>query len=220
MEKKNNDKNKFQIIRKDARNCFVEVKRDCFAIGKVHLELATYDKTRPVGQRQTNHIHIYIDVPEFLGLTQEALSGTLHMRMQQSKKQQNKKPLYECLGGTSAERLQYYGRPRSDGKSLSRVVRIIAGGEGKADYLIVADSGPGECDPQGLIVPRFGAHPEQHVAVGMSWRDLNELLLMTRVHFEAWLAAQYLSGGDDKVEGKVRVSENGKDDADDMKMFP
>ena len=220
MDKKNNDKNKFQIIRKDARNCFVEVKRDCFSIGKVHLEFATYDKTRPAGQRQTNHIHIYINIPEFLGLAQEALSGTLHLLMQQSKKQQNKKPLYECLGGTSAERLQYYGRSRPDGKSLSRIIKLMAGDEGKADYLIVADSGPGECNLQGLIVPRFANRPEQHVAVSISWRDLNELLLTTKIHIEAWLAAQYLADCNGKDDGMDRVSKNGKDDADDMKMFP
>ena len=32
-----------QIIRKDARGCFVESLNDSFAIGKIHLAFASYD---------------------------------------------------------------------------------------------------------------------------------------------------------------------------------
>ena len=41
------NRNQNQIIRKDARSCFVESLRDAFEIGKVHLAFATYDLTRP-----------------------------------------------------------------------------------------------------------------------------------------------------------------------------
>ena len=74
-----------QIIRKDARGCFVEIKNDCFHLEKVHLQFVSYDTSLPKGSRYTSNINIYIDVPEFLALTQEAASGTLHMRMQQYK---------------------------------------------------------------------------------------------------------------------------------------
>jgi len=124
MEHKTEDLNRHQIIRKDARGCFVETKSDCFNIGKVHLEFATYDARQPTGQRQTNHVHIYIDVPEFLHLAQEALSGALHMRARQQRENNDSKPLYEHLGGTSAERFAQLGKPRPDGKSLSRIVNI------------------------------------------------------------------------------------------------
>lgn len=77
----NQNDNRDQIIRKDARNCFVEVKNDCFHLDKVHLQFVAYDKSRPAGQRYTSNIHIYIDVPQFLALAQEAASGSLHMRM-------------------------------------------------------------------------------------------------------------------------------------------
>ena len=99
-------------------------------------------------------------------------------------------PLYECLGGTSAEKLAAYGRSRSDGKSLSRIAKIVVGN--KTDILFVADSGPGETTEKGLIVPRFGNKPENHVAVSMSLEVLSELLLLTKVHYEAWLAAWYM----------------------------
>lgn len=191
METNTEDLNRYQIIRKDARGCFVETKSDCFINGKVHLEFSQYDVTKPVGQRQTQHVNIYIDVPEFLHLAHEALSGALHMRAKQQRDNGDSKPLYESLGGTSAERLQKFGKPRPDGKSLSRIVKLICGQ--KVDYLFVADSGPGEADAKGLIVPKFGKNPENHVSVGLNWRSLNELLLMTQVHYSAWLAAQYLT---------------------------
>ena len=169
-----------QIIRKDAKGCFVEVRNDTFHLDKVHLQFVSYDTTRPKGSRYVNNISIYIDVPEFLALAQEAASGALHMRMQQYKNAGNKDPLYEHLGGTAAKYLTKYGRPRPDGKSLSRVVRLTVAA--KSDYFLTADSGPGEENKTGLIVPRFGTKPEQHVSVILSWRQLNELLLTTVEH--------------------------------------
>ena len=178
-----------QIIRKDAKGCFVETKNDCFHIDKVHLQFVSYDTSQPKGDRYTANIHIYIDVPEFLALTQEAATGILHNRMQQYKQERKQEPLYEHLGGTSAKQLAKYGRARSDGKSLSRVVKLTV--STKSDYFLTADCGPGEENKTGLIVPQFGKNPEQHVSVILSWRQLNELLLTTTEHYKAWLTARY-----------------------------
>ena len=183
--------NQDQIIRKDARGCFVEVKNDCFHLEKIHLQFVAYDKSRPAGQRYTNNIHIYINVPEFLALTQEAANGSLHMRMQQYKKDGKSEALYEHLGGTSAKRLAFYGKARPDGMSLSRVVKLTVAARG--DYFLTADSGPGEENATGLIVPRFGKSPEQHVSVMLTWRQLNELLFTTKLHYSAWLSAKYMA---------------------------
>ncbi len=202
MERNNEDLNRYQIIRKDARGCFVETKSDQFGIGKVHLEFSAYDASRPEGQRQTNHVHIYIDVPEFLHLSHEALSGALHMRAKQMRDKNENKPLFEHLGGTSAQRLAHFGKARPDGKSLSRTVKLLWGQ--KVDYLFVADSGPGEADAKGLIVPRFGKNPENHVSVGLNWRSLNELLLMTQTHFGAWLASRYVREPEQQSNGRGR----------------
>ena len=57
-----------QIIRKDARGCFVESLWDAFSYGKAHLVFASYDMNRPAGQRQTNNIHIYLSMTELLEL--------------------------------------------------------------------------------------------------------------------------------------------------------
>lgn len=184
------ERNNFQITRKDARNCFVESLWDAFEIGKIHLVFATYDLNRPVGQRQTNNIHIYIAADEFLELCRKLKCGELRYMMQNKKQNNDSTPLYECLGGTSAEKLAAYGRPRPDGKSLSRIAKIIAGN--KTDLLFVADSGPGESIEMGLIVPKFGNKPENHVAVSMAFETLSELLLLTQAHYQAWLTSWYM----------------------------
>ena len=185
----NEDRNQYQIIRKDAKSCFVESLNDAFEIGKIHLAFATYDLSRPAGQRQTNNIHIYIAVGEFLELCRKLECGELRYLLQNKKKTGDNTPLYQCLGGTSADKLEKYGRARSDGKSLSRTAQLVAGK--KSDFLFVADSGPGETDSKGLIVPRFGNKPENHVAVSMAFETFSELLLITKAHFQAWLSAWY-----------------------------
>jgi len=194
MENKTDDLNHYQIIRIDGRNSFVETKSDSFSYGKCHMEFSQYDLTRPKGERQTGHVHIYIGVPDFMHLAQEAVSGALHIRAKLQREKNDNKPLFEQLGGTSAERLAYFGRPRPDGKSLSRIVKLILGQ--KVDYLLVADSGAGETDSKGLIVPRFGKNPENHVSVGLNWRSLNELLLISQIHYQCWLTAQYVKSSD------------------------
>ena len=164
---------------------------DAFEKGKAHFAFATYDVNKPAGQRQTNNVHIYISIPELLELCRKLTCGELRYIWQERKKTGDNKPIQEWLGGTSAEKLRQYGKPRADGKSLSRVAKLLAGQ--KSDFLFVADSGPGDKDAKGLIVPRFGKNPENHVSVSMTWDDLSELLLITKTHYEAWLAAWYLT---------------------------
>lgn len=185
------ERNQHQIIRKDAKNCFVESLSDSFDKGKAHFAFATYDLNKPAGNRQTNCVHIYISIPELLELCRKLSCGELRYIWQERKKTGDGKPIQEWLGGTSAEKLAQYGKPRPDGKSLSRVARLLAAQ--KTDFLFTASSGPGDKDAKGLIVPRFGKKPENHVSVSMTWASLAELLLLTKVHYEAWLAAWYLS---------------------------
>lgn len=185
------ERNQYQITRKDARGCFVESLSDAFPIGKAHFAFATYDISRPAGQRQTNNIHIYIDLDEILELCRKLECGELRYLLQTKKKNNDKTPLYQCLGGTSAEKLAKAGRPRKDGKSLSRTAQLLVGS--KSDFLFVADSGPGETNEKGLIVPKFGNHPENHVAISMTFEVFSEFLLMTRIHYQAWLTVTYIS---------------------------
>ncbi len=185
------ERNQQQIIRKDAKNCFVESLSDAFDREKAHLVFAAYDLSKPTGQRQTNCVHIYISIPELLELCRKLSCGELRFIWQERKKSGTNKPIQEWLGGTSAEKLRQYGKARADGKSLSRVAKLLAGQ--KSDFLFIADSGPGDKDAKGLIVPRFGKNPENHVSVSMTWEALAELLLTTKTHYEAWLSAWYLA---------------------------
>ena len=68
-------------------------------------------------------------------------------------------------------------------------MQILCGS--KSDLLLVADSGPGDTTDKGLIVPKFGKNPENHVAVSMSFDLFSELLLETKINYQAWLSAWY-----------------------------
>ena len=80
------ERNNYQIALKDAKNCFEESLNDSFPIGRVHFAFATYDVNRPAGQRQTNNIHIYIAVDEFLELCRKLECVELKYMLQTKKK--------------------------------------------------------------------------------------------------------------------------------------
>ena len=202
--------NKTQIVRKDARNCFVESLSDSFGIGKVHFNFATYDLSKPKGQRQTNNIGIYLAVDEFLELCRKLECGELKFIAGNKKKNGDSTPIYQSLGGTSAERLKAIGRTRTDGKSLSRTMQLTCGNNG---FLLVADSGPGETDSKGLIVPKFGGKPENHVVISMTFETLSELLLITKAHYNAWLCAFYMSQSA-SAKGSNKPAQNQSADSD------
>lgn len=195
------ERNQNQIIRKDAKGCFVESLNDSFTIGKVHFVFASYDLRKPAGQRQTNNINIYISVDEFLELCRKLECGELKYMLHSKFKAGDGEPLYRCLGGTSAEKLARLGRTRPDGKSLSRMVQLVCS-RNENSFLFSASSGPGETNSTGLIVPKFGNKPENHVAVNMSFETFSEFMLMTKVHYQAWLAAWYSKAGR-KDDGKA-----------------
>lgn len=188
------ERNQNQIIRIDARNCFVESLNDRFSIGKAHLTFATYDMNKPSGQRQTNNVHIYIEISELLNLCRCLESGEFRYLLQQRKQTGDNTPLFSCMGGTSAQKLASMGKSRPDGLSLSRMAQISIGK--KADLFFSASSEPGQENKTGLIVPQYGpkkkVQPENHVAVSMSLDALSQLLLLTRSHYQAWLTAQYM----------------------------
>ena len=197
------DRHEHQIIRKDARACFVETLNDSFEFGKVHFSFATYDMKLPAGQRQTNSVHIYMAVDEFLELCRKLCSGELRYMMQQRLKESNKEPLYKCLGGTSAEKLAKINRSRPDGMSLSRTAELVCGKNG--NFLFVASSGPGETNKTGLIVPQFGNKPENHVSVSMTYEGFSGMMLTTKAHYEAWLSVWYAKQATVKKENPPKL---------------
>ena len=197
------ERNQNQIVRKDARDCFVESLNDAFEIGKTHFAFASYDMSKPAGSRQTNSVHIYINADEFLELCRKITSGELRYMLQTKKQNRDSSYLYQHLGGTSAKNLYRQGRARADGKSLSRTVQLLP--STKSDFLFVADSGPGEETAKGLIVPKFGKNPENHVSVMMTYDAFSELMLLTKAHYQAWLTAWYIQNPIAKQEKKQRT---------------
>ena len=121
-EERNNNQ---QIIRKDAKGCFVEVLNDSFEIGRVHMFFATYDVNKPEGKRQTNSVAIYLPISEVIELCRHASCGELRYLMNEAKKNKSYEPLYQSLGGTSAKKLKRQNKARADGKSLSRTLKIV-----------------------------------------------------------------------------------------------
>ena len=187
----NQDQNYYQIVRVDARDSFIESLWDSFQFGRFHLGFSSYDMTRPEGERQTAHVNIYIDVGDFFDLIRRLNSGELRHEVQAQRGSNNFKPLFEVLGGTSAEKLIKLGRPRPDGMSLSRTAQLLPGK--RSDFLFVAKSGPGQQNKTGLIVPRFGNAPENNVSVPLTVAALTKLLVVSEKHYEAWLTAMYMN---------------------------
>ena len=182
-----------QIARKDAKNCFVESLDDSFGIGKIHFAFSTYDTSKPTGQRQTNNVQIYINSDEFLELCRKLEFGELKFMMNKKRETNDSSPLYETMGGTSAENLAKRNKSRPDGKSISRIARLSVSNKG---FFFTAESGAGETDSKGLIVPRFGNNPENRVSIPLTFEDFSELMLITKMHFGAYLSARYMNAED------------------------
>ena len=58
---------------------------------------------------------------------------------------------------------------------------------------ISAAGSPGDQKENGIIVPGFGSKPENFVAVSMSLQAFCEFVMITKAHYEAWLAAWYMT---------------------------
>lgn len=221
MNKKNKKQEKEQqnlnqIIRKDAKSCFVESLNDCFRIGKAHLRFVKYDVSKPAKSRQTDMVDIFVDVSEIMELQRQFIGGEMRCRVDARKEKKDvTTPLFECMGGVSDTKLKLQDRRRRDKKSLSRIARLVIGA--KKDFMFIAQSGPGEESEKGLIVPRFGDNPENNVAIGLTFADLSELILMTVAHYNAWLTGWYIHMGHQaqKQQSNQGVQETDEDDEED-----
>ena len=84
------EENLYQIIRKDAKNCFVEVLNDSFAIGRAHLFFATYDLSKPKNQRYTNTVDIYLPMSEVVELCRKLEAGIFGAKVKEYKANKNR----------------------------------------------------------------------------------------------------------------------------------
>ncbi len=202
---KDKSQNTNQIIRKDAKGCFVESLNDAFEIGRAHFFFASYDVNKPEGQRFTNKVPIYLPIEELVELCRQLNCGDLQRRIEKERGKTERGFLYQSYGGTSAKRMS---TQREDGKSLSRVFKITVGD--KYAIRLIAESGPGVEDKNGLISPSFGSKPENRVIVSMTLETFAQLMLVSEMHYKAWLTGAYVYGAGNL--GKIEKSTTSNDE--------
>jgi len=178
---------KTQIIRKDGKDCLMEVNTQAFSIGKVKLVFAKYDPNKPQGQRTTARIEIYLDFSTALEFSQSILDGRLSKLLVEAnnKFKQTQKPWDKnvsiSMGGTA------HPKNRTDGKAESRTLSAQLGKN--KPIALVASSGPGNVNDKGLIVPE---KPEHSVFITLSAEDIREVALMIKCNVEAYIQYEHL----------------------------
>jgi len=178
---------KTQIIRKDGKDCLMEVNTQAFSIGKVKLVFAKYDQNKPKGQRTTARIEIYLDFSTALEFSQSILDGRLSKLLVEANKkfEQTQKPWDKnvsiSMGGTA------HPKNRTDGKAESRTLSAQLGTN--KPIALVASSGPGNVNDKGLIVPE---KPEHSVFITLSAEDIREVALMIKCNVEAYIQYEHL----------------------------
>lgn len=187
-------KNKNQIIRFDGRNVFIEVMNTAFEIGKVQINFVEYDITLEKNSRQKQNISIYIDVEKFLLLANDILTGRMLTLARQAQDEKVKggykycKEIFKDMGGVSANNLKTRGKERADGKALSRQFKITPGD--KMPWILSGETGPGEENDTGLIVPKGRA--EEQVRVPLSHEDMKKLALLVTSHIQGYITSLYM----------------------------
>lgn len=181
-----------QLIRKDGRDCFVEILLDAFPIERVHLKFVSYNAKRQAGDRISGDVDIYIPFSRFLALVHDLYEGDRSLAVslaKASRENDSPAPWFEIVaqGGTSAADLARKSRSRADGACEARVLKIGVGS--KLPVLLKAEKGAGRQSGTGLIVPTFGAKPDVAIMVGLSAMDAKELFLTARAYIEAYIAS-------------------------------
>jgi len=193
-----------RIVRKDGKNCFVEVLDSAFELGKVRLDFISYDTNAAAGSRQTANIGIYVDIDKFLAFADKVRTSGKEYTKYCNANPGYQKPFFSSMGGVSSKVLKAKGTPRADGMGISRTISLSASKKG---YFLTAKSGPGMEDEKGLIVPKY-KEPEQKVSIAFDHDTLMELLIMVEVRYQAYLAADYILNPISAREGQQKKQTN------------
>lgn len=178
---------KTQIIRKDGKDCLVEVNTQSFSIGKVQFVFAKYNPKNPKGSRMTDRITIFLSFSAALEFAQSILDGRLSKQLVEAntKFQQTNKPWDKnvsiSMGGTPNP------KHRTDGKAESRTLSAQLGTNNP--IALIASSGPGTVNDKGLIVPE---KPEHSVFITLSASDIREMAMMIKAHVEAYIQMEHI----------------------------
>jgi hypothetical protein len=176
-----------QIYKKMGAKTFVELLDTYFSSSRLIINFERYDKNRPIGNRKTEQIMIYMTFQSVLRTTYSILTTGSLLRDLDMTPQSS---ITLSQGGTSAKKLQRYQKSRQDGNGVYRLLEISKGS--KVPYVLTAKSGPGMEQGKGLIVPIRGSKPDAQISVGFSMNDLIEFALMMQNSISAFMAAKYV----------------------------
>lgn len=182
-----------QIIRFDGRDTFFEVMANAFSIDKVQINFRKYDATKTAGSKFTQSVDIFVNVEEALVLSQDILSGKINAlgEAEKAKGAKYPQPVWQSMGGIGADKAKERGL-RADGMALSRVLKLAPGSA--KPFVFTAESGKGEQNEKGLIVPRYGTSPENRIMVALTGDQLKQFALLINCHLNAYYSAQYSTG--------------------------
>lgn len=144
-------RNQHQIIRKDNKNCFVESLSDAFEIGKAHLAFATYDLNKPAGNRQTNCVHIYISIPEWLELCRKLACGELRYLWQERKRPVTIGPFRNGLAAPLRKNCFSMGKPDQMAKACPESPDCVL--RRSSTFCLPHPAAPATRIPKGLSYP-------------------------------------------------------------------
>jgi len=185
------EKDPKQILRVDGKTQFLEVMANCLNIDKVYINFEEYDETKPQGQRKKAQVQFYLDTFECYVLAKDIFSGKISALGKQSLDTATKggykyaKEVFAKLGGVSAAKLAKKGESRSDGMSISRQFKLTPGQ--KMAWVISAETGPGEEDSNGLIVPKY-KKPEQIIRIAMTDQQLKIFASALELLVQRWMS--------------------------------
>lgn len=203
-----------KIIKFNSNDSIFEVVADTFNIGKVHIHMHKYDESKSAGQKVTQAVDVFVSIDEALVLCQDILTGNIPIRVKALKDKGEKyASAWQHLGGISATKLkekQEYAlkagrkledlkpnqKSRPDGKSLSRVFKIVPSSRDSYAFTFQAESGAGEEDSKGLIVPKYGTKPENRVFMPVTPEQAKAFALKLNVCIQAYYNSKYVDKSD------------------------
>lgn len=199
-----------QIIKFNNKDSLMEVLANSFEIGKVQVHMHKYDETKAKGQRVTQAVDIFVDIPTMLVLCNDILTGNISAKVKGLKdagktydsawidmggipaKKLAEREEFNIKKGLKVENLTYSQKSRPDGKSLSRVLKIIPSTRTDMAFTFQAESGAGEENAQGLIVPKYGSKPENRLMMAVTPEQAKAFALMIKMHLDAFISQKYV----------------------------
>lgn len=184
-----------EIIELNGKDTFMKAKVDAFGIGKV---LCSFVKFDTMTNKAIMDCNIYVSFEEMKQLCNDILSGRIAKLGQEELKKGAKFPqaVWSSMGGTDAKKCAEKGL-RTDGMAESRVIKLSPGS--KVPFVFSCESGKGEENATGLIVPRYGTSPEKRIIVPISADLLKQFALMVDTYINSFVTYQFITGAYDST---------------------